>query len=522
MAATALSDPRGNRAAAPALLLRGVSKAFQGQWALQDVDLSLAPGEVHALLGQNGSGKSTLIKLLAGYHQPDGVAEAQVAGQPLRLGAMHDAHALGLRFIHQDRALIADLSVTDNLALGERDTRWWLSDRRERRAAREALLAYEIDVDVAAPLRWLDPAQQTMVAMVRALRSDAVADGVLVLDEPTAALTERETALLFSVIRRVRDRGGTVLFVTHRLAEVFDIADRVTVLRDGRRVTTVPVGDIDHDRLVELIIGRPLEELASDAAAAATPDHDLLRVHRISGGDVRTASLSIGAGEIVGVTGPMGSGMDSLLALVFGAIPRSGGQVLVDRRPLTETSPRGSIRAGMAFAPSDRQKLSGLRQWTLRENVTLPKLPSRGPLRWMSTRAEVAEAQPWLDRLEVTPSDCEALFSSLSGGNQQKTVLARWLRCGARVFLLQEPTAGVDVGSKRAIYASLRNVASGGAAVLLASSDLEEVCAVCDRALVMRNGAITATLSGSSLTVDALLAESVRALAPSANERSGS
>jgi ribose transport system ATP-binding protein len=490
-----------------------VSKAFQGQWALRDVDLTLRRGEIHAVLGQNGSGKSTLIKILAGYHQADGAAHARVGGKPLRLGSAHDAHALGLRFIHQDRALIGELSVADNLVLGERYARpWWLSERRERRAAREALQAYGVDVDVAAPLRTLDAAQQTMVAMVRALRSGTGADGILVLDEPTAALTESETEVLFGAIRRIRDLGGTVLFVTHRLAEVFAVADRVTVLRDGRRITTVDVGDIDHDELVEVIIGRPLDAVTPHHSTVRAEHHHALRVDDLGGGDLQSASFAVSEGEVVGVTGPLGSGMDSLLPLVFGAVPRAQGEVVVGGQPLPADSPRASIRAGIAFAPSDRQRLGGIGTWSLRENVTLPRLRSRGAIRWLSQRAERSDVRPWLQQLGVVPGDTEAMFSSLSGGNQQKTALAKWLRCGAHVFLLEEPTAGVDVGAKPAIYAALKHAAASGSAVLMSSSDLEEICAVCDRVLVIRGGRIAAALAPPALTVESLLAESIRTI----------
>jgi len=500
-----------------ALELRGVSKAFDGRRVLHDIDLQLRAGEVHALLGQNGSGKSTLIKILAGYHPPERGAGGVVHGEPFELGDAASAREAGIRFIHQDLGLVGDLDVVDNLALGDRYTRrWWLSDRQERRAAQALLMEFDVDIDGATLVRSLAPAQQTLVALVRAIRRGIDARGLLVLDEPTASLPSHEVKHLFALIRQIRERGGTVLYVTHRLPEVFEVADRVTVLRDGRHVCTEPIEALDHDSLVERIVGRPL------SAFYATPppvrEDVVLEASEMSGGSVTSASLTIHSGEIVGVTGLVGSGYEDLLYLIFGGgrHSRTGGTVTVAGvGTLSGAGPHESILAGLALAPADRKRLSAIPEWTLRENVTLPLLHARGPLRWMTTRRERADAQVWLDRLQVTPAEPERMFSSLSGGNQQKVVLSRWLRCGAEAFLLDEPTAGVDVGSKQAIYAAIADAAREGAAILMASSDPEELCAVCDRVLVMRNGALAVTLAGDGLTPDSLAHEVIRETPPS-------
>jgi ribose transport system ATP-binding protein len=493
---------------APALVLRGVAKSFQGQWALQDVDLELHAGEVHALLGQNGSGKSTLIKILAGYHAPEPGAIALRGGVPFELGSGPQAHASGIRFIHQDLAVIDELDVCDNVALGGHyQGKWWLSARRERAAVRRAFDDYGIDIDPAAPVRSLGPAQKTLTAIVRALHSSDGVPGVLVLDEPTVALSAEESSMLFDLVRRVSDRGGAILYVTHRLQEVFDIADRVTILRDGRRISTTAVAGLDEPQLVEMIIGRPLESLYPELRPAR--DDVVLSLDGITGETVRDLDLQVHSGEIVGVTGLMGSGVEELLHLVYGASPRRSGCVTVDG---TEPgrSPHAAVAAGLAFAPGDRKRLGGIAEWTLAENVTLPSLRSRTFAQWMSVRSERKDAAGWLERFEVSPPDPLRTFSSLSGGNQQKTVLARWLRCGARVFLLQEPTQGVDIGAKAAIYTALADVAAEGAAVLLASTDAEELVAVCDRIVVLRNGRAVADLSGGTATIDRVIAETVR------------
>lgn len=492
-----------------ALSLEGLSKVFQGQAALDDVDLELRGGEIHALLGQNGSGKSTLIKILSGYHQPEPGARATVRGERLELGSAVAARDAGLRFIHQDLGLVDDFNAVDNLALGgQYRGSWWLSDRRERQATQKRLESLGIEIDVSAPVHRLTAAQRSMLAIARAFDSGMEDNGVLVLDEPTAALPDQEVRHLFDLIGQIRDRGATVLYVTHRLDEVFSICDRVTVLRDGRRIATRETTDLDRDSLVELIIGRPLDAFYPEPPP---PSQAVVLVAKgISGGLVDEVDISVHEGEIVGVTGLVGSGSEALLNLLFGGEKPIDGTVEVDDKKVPTGSPVASIAAGMAFASGDRKRLGGMLEWTLRENLTLPRIKGTGPLRWLGKRREKAESRPWLQRLGVVPDDPERLFASLSGGNQQKVVLARWLRCGARAYLLEEPTNGVDMGAKHAIYEALASVAAEGSSILLSSSDAEELCSVCDRVVVMRDGRVASTLARSQLTVDALLGESLR------------
>jgi ribose transport system ATP-binding protein len=347
-----------------------------------------------------------------------------------------------------------------------------------------------------------------MLAIIRALNSGLGDDGILVLDEPTAALPGQEVHQLFDLVRAVRDRGVTVLYVTHRLTEVFELCDRVTVLRDGRNVATRETAELDHDGLVELIVGRPLE--AFYPPPPPTREDVVLEVEGLCGETVDDVSLRIHEGEIVGVTGLVGSGSEHLLGLIFGGESPDHGEVRLHGEPIQTGRPSASVARGIAFASADRKRLGGMLDWTLRENVTLPRIGSRGALRWLGTRAEQKDAGPWLDRLDVVPPDPERSFFSLSGGNQQKVVLARWLRCQAQVLLLDEPTNGIDMGSKHSIYETLATVAADGAAVLLSSSDAEELCAICDRVLVMRDGRVAAQIERDGLSVETLLAEGMR------------
>jgi ribose transport system ATP-binding protein len=492
-----------------ALQLTGVSKVFAGQAALSDVDLDVRRGEIHALLGQNGSGKSTLIKILAGYHRPESGASAVLRGNALPLDGRPPGRAVPLRFVHQDRGLIPALDAVDNLALvaGFR-RRWWLGARTEESAAEEFLRAYGIDVDVGRPVSDLSVASQAMLAVARAVKGCAEDQVVLVLDEATASLPAEEVETLFRLVRHIRDRGGSVIYVTHRLSEVFSLADRVTVLRDGRRVATCEVSDLTPDELVELIIGRPVDAFYPDPPA---PHADIaLEVRNLTGPTVTRASFTVRRGEILGVTGLVGSGYENLLSLMFGALPRQAGEVLVHGIPVGPT-PRDAIGVGLAFAPSDRARLSAMPPWTLAENVTLPRLtPGGGRLPWLSDRSERRDARRWLERLGVVPDDPGAVFATLSGGNQQRVVIARWLRAGFKALLLEDPTMGVDVGAKPPIYQALDDAAREGAAVVLSTSDAEEAAAVCDRVIVMREGQVAAVLEGDEQSVDRIVSSGMR------------
>ena len=404
--------------------------------------------------------------------------------------------------------MVGGLDSVDNLALGERyESRLWLSDRRERAAARRELARYDIDIDVDAPVATLGAARQAFVAIVRALRGGLDDRNVLILDEPTAALPESEVEHLFTLLRVLRSRGVAIVLVTHRLGEVLDLADRVTVMRDGRTIVTREVAGLDHDSLAALMIGRTVETFHADTSSGVQR-RPVLEVRNLAGGTVRATDFTIGEGEIVGIAGVVGSGYEHILGLVFGATPRTSGQVVLSGTVLG-ASPAAAVAAGLGYAPADRKALGALMQWSLRENVTLPALRTR-VRGWLSERSERTDAAGWLNRMSVVAGP-EQGFWTLSGGNQQRVVLGKWLRHNAKVLLLDEPTNGVDVGARVAIYEAIADAAGEGTAFVLASSDEEELAAICERVLIMRSGRIVDSLAGDRLTADAVVAESLKA-----------
>jgi ribose transport system ATP-binding protein len=490
-----------------ALRVENVSKTFPGQLALDRVDLEIARGQVRALLGENGSGKSTLIKILAGYHQPDPGARGWAEGEPLQLGSAAAARAAGLRFIHQDLGLVNELDVIDNLALGERyvGTRW-LSRHREAKEARRLLAGFGVEVDVHAPVGSLAPAERTIIAVVRALR-DQTERTMLVLDEPTASLSGAEVARLMEVVRAVRDRGGAILYVTHRLQEVFDIADTVTVLRDGKLIASRPVAGLDHDQLVEMLVGRPIQAVFPSAPAVGSDV--VFHAQDIRGARITGVSLQVNRGEILGVAGIIGSGREELPYLLFGARPWHGGRIQLNHQNFSQIDIRTAIAAGIAFLPADRQRHSTFPTMLVRENLTLPQIPRSRFAWWVSTRREHAEVQGWLEQLDVRPPDPERMLSSLSGGNQQRVVLARWLRCLPKLLLLEEPTGGVDIAAKAEIYKLIEAAARDGMACIVCSSDAEELAGICDRVIVLRDGVVAAELSGESLTEEEVVTHTI-------------
>jgi ribose transport system ATP-binding protein len=490
--------------AAPVLTVRGLSKTFVSTRALSNVEFDLRAGEIHALVGQNGCGKSTLIKVLAGFHQPDPGVEITLGGEEIELSSTADAHRAGFRFVHQDLGLVGTLSTVENLMLGRR-----LSTARggrirwdaERRDAERRMASLGYDFDVERPVAALGAAERTGVAIARALW-DWEAARVLVVDEPTASLPREEVAVLFAALRRVREAGLGVIYVSHRLDEIFAIGDRVTVLRDGSRVGTWDVGAMDQDALVRAMIGD--EELRPPHAQSAELTGPVaLEVAGLNGAVVEDVHLRLRRGEVVGVAGLTGSGREELLPLIFGVASRTGDVRLDGRR--VPADPRRAMRAGLALVPSDRRHEGAIVEMPVRENFSLTDLRRYSTrFGYLSRAREVREVKEWIRRLDVRPALPDALFGALSGGNQQKVVLAKWLRRRPAVLLLDEPSQGVDVGAKAVIHALAREVAADGACVLIASSDDSELCDTCDRVLVMRDGRIVAEVTGSRLTAEEL------------------
>lgn len=488
------------------LSVRQLGKTFPGQVALAGVDLEVRAGEVHALVGQNGSGKSTLIKVLAGYHQPDPGSEVD-----LPVG-----DAIG--FVHQDLALVDALNAVDNLALarGYAIRRGRIDARREQERTRTLMARLGREVDLAVPVGDLPPVERALVAMARAL--DGMRESsVLVLDEPTAALPAPEVGRLFAAIEQVKSYGGGVLYVSHRLDEVFRIADRVTVLRDGRRVATVDASELDHDGLIELMLGHSLQRRAH-APAQRRSGAPALEVVSLRGGRLEGFTASVRAGEIVGVAGLVGSGREDLAEALVGATPGTAGLVRVDGRELRKRTPRAAIDAGLALLPADRARLGAVLEHSIAENVTLPRLRSLVRALRIVRRRERRDVLGWIDKVGLVPREPDRVLGTLSGGNQQKALLARWLRATPRVLVLDEPTQGVDVGAKEAIHGLLHDAVSEGLAVLVCSAETEDLADLCDRVLVMRAGRVAVELSGAALSDERIVRET---LAPVQDNGSG-
>jgi ribose transport system ATP-binding protein len=486
---------------APLLRVRGLSKSFPGLRALDDVELEVASGEVLAVVGQNGSGKSTLVKILAGLHDPDPGAEIEVRGADGTILTGAEAQS-ELHFIHQDLGLIPMLSTVENLDLGRAHRSFGLAPaarRAETRRARELIARFGASFDVTQPLAMLSAAERAIVAIARALEGWQRDDHVLVLDEPTAALHGDEVGRLFEAVRHVAARGAGVIFISHRLDEVMDIADRVVALRDGRVVADIRAGDFDRAALVHMIVGRELTE----ARVERTGRHGepVLRVDGLAGGTVAEFGAEVRAGEIVGITGLLGSGREHVAGLVFGAVRRDRGTVRVGAADLLGGSPRVAVARDVAFVPADRRAQGAVMTMNVRENLTLPRLrPLRRLMGRLDGRAERAESDRWVGEVGLRPAEPERRMDLFSGGNQQKVVLAKWLRNEPSVLLLDEPTQGVDVGAKASIYELVARAADKGAGVVISSSDTKELALLCDRVMVMRDGSVVAELSREELT----------------------
>jgi len=491
----------------PVLQVQGLSKTFPGQRALIDVDMDLQPGEIRALVGQNGSGKSTLIKILAGYHDPDPGGQVHVAGQPLALGAAAAGEHAGLRFVHQDLGLVPTLDARDNLAMGhgyERNRAGLISWGREHRLARQALKDLGYDIDVRQPVSHLAASERTAVALARALSPRRADPRVLVLDEPTASLPVAEVHRLFDVVRTVRSQGVAVLFVSHHLDEVFALCESVTVLRDGRHVATRPVAGLDEDGLIALMVGRAVEQGQAQAASAA--GHEAaLRVRGLTTNVLSSIDLDVGAGEIVGVAGITGSGREQVALALFGGIARSGS-VTVGGHDVEPQRPDKAVEAGLALVPAERHANAAFLEFNLRENVSISNPGDFVRRGLLSRRSEVSDVSLWLRKLNVQPPRPDRILNTLSGGNQQKVMLARWLRRKPAVLVLDEPTQGVDVGAKADIHALIDEAAAAGAAVLVISTDHNELTRLAERVVVLRRGQIADRMHQPNIDPDSITA----------------
>lgn len=477
------------------LRVEHVVKTFPGLTALDDVSLAVGSGEILAVIGHNGSGKSTLVKILAGVYTLD-------------VGQVALSDGAELHFIHQDLALVAELTAVENLNLVKAHGLTALAAhdvKAQRRRALELIAQFGEPFDVDVPVRDLTAAQRAIVAIARALDGWAHPRNVIVLDEPTESLTRAEVEILFAALRHLAADGAGVIFISHRLDEVLEIADRVVVLRDGRKVADESAGALDHDRLVELITGTSAAALAETRTPAALGE-TVLSVRGLTGANVTGFGLDLARGEIVGIAGVLGSGREAVPALLFGAQPGTADAFLLRGAAYERRTPAASIRRGIAYVPGDRARFGSIRSLTARENMTLPSMRTLmnrvGAIR---ARAERAETDGLIAAYQVRPPVGEQAFGAFSGGNQQKIVFAKWLRNAPSLLLLEEPTQGVDIGAKAAIYDAIEAAAAGGAAVLVSSSDAKELLRICHRVIVLRGGHAVAELAGADLTEHQLL-----------------
>ena len=495
----------GSPAPSAALDISNLTKTFVGGRALNGVGFSIARGEIHALLGENGSGKSTLIKVLSGYHKPDPGAEIQINGQSLAFGLPQASYSLGARFVHQDLGLIEDCSISDNLAFGPGfPTRLGtIREKNTRMRAREALEAMDLNIDPATLVWRLSPAQKTGVAVARALIEDSESPvHLLVLDEPTARLPEHEVELLLSIVRTVSARGIGVLYVTHRLDEVFQIAARATVLRDGEKVITEKVVGLTRENLLQQLLGAALEQAHRTSSVQSNTRPAVLNVTQLGSEVLRDVNISVRGHEIVGIAGITGSGREALCATVFGARPHDAGTISVNDKVLAVNRPDLAMSAGVAYIPAERKLQGCFMDLPADENIGFSSMKVLWRFPSIRKKVEVALAKKWFARFAVRPlTGISQPMATFSGGNQQKIIYGKWFQREPRLFLLDEPTQGVDVGAKAELHQALFAAAEDGAAVLVSSSDVDELVTLCDRIVVLRGGRVAAELEGSRISV---------------------
>lgn len=499
--------------ATPVLEMRGISKRFGGTVALKDVSLTAYPGQVLALMGENGAGKSTLMKVLAGVHAAD-TGEMLLGNQPFRPTGPIQARAQGVNLIYQELSVAPNMTVAQNIFLGNEPRRGALVDTPAmNRDSLEVLRSLGATFTPTTSAGQLSVAEQQLVEIARSL----VYQGrVLIMDEPTAALSDRETERLFEIVERLRDQGMAIIYISHRMNEVYRLADRVTVLRDGESVGTLTRAELNPEKLVAMMVGRPLGDMF-ETGTGQTPGELVLEVSNLARmPKVKPCSFHVRAGEIVGLSGVVGAGRTEVARLIFGADAPTGGEVKLLGQPLKARTPQEAIRAGIAYLPEDRKSQGLFLQMAVGDNISMNVLP-RFTAGGMLQHGRIAQfTRDMISKLAIRVSRPAALISGLSGGNQQKALLGRWLAIEPRLLILDEPTRGVDIGAKAEIYRIIRQMADAGAAVLVISSELPEVIGLSDRIYVMREGEIAGELHRPGITQEAIMALATGATAMNA------
>jgi ABC-type sugar transport system ATPase subunit len=490
---------------APLLSMKGIHKIFPGVHALRGVDLAVNQGEVHALVGENGAGKSTLMHILAGVHKPDGGGLDFDGVENVRFADEHAAQSAGISMVYQERSLVPALSVAENIYAARQPVDRWgiIRSRTLHERAAGLLRALDMELSTTERVGRLSPARQQQVEIAKALSLDAK---LVIFDEPTTSLTGAETDRFFGVIRNLKRRGMGIIYISHRLDEIFEIADRVTVLKDGARVGVYSADGLTAERLISLMVGRDfLKGLQRPNAGAAGRGRTLLEVRGLcDGGRVRNVSFTAAAGEVTALAGLNGSGRTETALAVFGAGQRVSGEILVDGKSAVIRSPREAVRAGIGYLPEDRKEAGLFLEMDIVRNIAAAHLAGADGF-LADEKRYGAEAESFRESLSITANDTRRPVQTLSGGNQQKVLLARWLLVRPRILFVDEPTRGIDVGAKREVHLLLRNLAESGAAVILISSELPEILAVADRVVVLREGRVSGEFSRAEATEEGII-----------------
>lgn len=488
----------------PILRLKDISKSFPGVKALDKVQFDIQPGEVHALLGENGAGKSTLIKIISGVHKPD-TGTIEISGKPVQFNNPRDAQKHGIATIYQELLLYPELSVAENIFMGHAPKKFpGVIDWQQVEAkARDILASLEVhDIDVSSKVGSLNVGNRQRVEIAKALSQDA---RILIMDEPTAALTEADVERLFKIVQLLRDRGVAIIYISHRLVEIFELANRVTVLRDGQYVDTRSIAETTEDQLISMMVGRTIDNLFPKEDApigdVALEVRDLQRAPHTQG-----VSFTLRAGEILGISGLVGSGRSELAQVIFGHTPAESGQIIVNGTPTQVKSPEHAMRLGIAYVPEDRGSQGLIREMRIRENISLSILKLLSKFSFINRQAEATLAEDSIDQFSIRAYSTEQVVGKLSGGNQQKIVISKWLATNPRVLIMDEPTRGIDVGAKSEIHRLMSQLAREGLAILMISSELPEILGMSDRVLVMRGGKIVAEYSRHEATQEKIAA----------------
>ena len=484
------------------VVMKGITKSFGTNSVLRGVDFTIKAGEVHALMGENGAGKSTLMNILTGLHKPD-AGEILIDGVIKQFDSPKEAEKFGLSFIHQEMNTWPEMTVVENLFLGNeiKNAIGWIDNKKMRALAIETFGELGVTLDLDEEVKNLSVGQQQMIEIAKSLLSDGE---VIIMDEPTAALTEREIEVLFRIIQNLKQKNVAIIYISHRMEEIFKISDRITVMRDGVSVDTKRTADTTNDEVVRKMVGRDLADYYPAKNSAIGPI--VFEVKKLSSErKFQDVSFQVKSGEIVGFSGLMGAGRTEIMRSIFGIDPLDGGEMYLEDKKITISNPNDAIRQGIGFLTENRKEEGLILDYSISENISLPSIDGFRKNGLIDTQAEKDFVELLMERLQVKAEGRDDIVSGLSGGNQQKVVLAKWIGIGSKVLILDEPTRGVDVGAKREIYQLMNELADRGVAIIMVSSDLPEVLGVSDRIVVVHEGKISGELQRGEATEEKIM-----------------